>query len=83
MTRQDSEPNASRLRGHHVISVCFTCAQAIAPDWPFVILWPFLKISVASSIARLSRSRLSRQRAIQTCTRWTPEWGAEMEIQDW
>jgi hypothetical protein len=69
MTRQASEPNALRLHGHQVISVCFRCAQAIAPDWPFVILWPFLKISVASSIARLSRSRLSRQRYRGTAAR--------------
>ena len=69
MTRQASEPNASRLHGHHVISVCFRCAQAIAPDWPLVILWPFLKTSVASSIARLSQSRWSRQRYGGTAAR--------------
>ena len=44
----------SPARGRQMIVVCLNCAQAAAPDWPLLILWPFLKLSVAKSLTRIS-----------------------------
>ena len=38
-----------RSRGRIVLLACLNCAQMIAPDWPLLILWPCIKISLASS----------------------------------
>lgn len=53
-----------RLRGRRVIVACIGCAQAMAPDWPVLILWPLLKLSLASSIERLSGRKPGRARML-------------------
>ena len=61
----------SRSRGRRMILGCLNCAQAIAPDWPLLTLWPFLKLSVASSMGRLSgrKHRRTEPRARVACAR--------------
>jgi len=54
MTRLARSAIRYRSRGRRAIVACLGCAQAIAPDWPVLILWPLLKLSLASSIERLS-----------------------------
>jgi hypothetical protein len=60
MTRLARSAIRYRSRGCRVIVACLSCAQAIAPDWPVLILWPLLKLSWASSIERLSGRRSGR-----------------------
>ena len=57
MTRLARSAILYRSRGRRVFVACLGCAQAMAPDWPVLILWPLLKLSVASSIKRLSGRR--------------------------
>lgn len=57
MTRLTRSAIQYRLRGRRVFVACLGCAQAMAPDWPVLILWPLLKLSWASSIERLSGRR--------------------------
>ncbi len=61
----------SRSRGRRLIFACLNCAQAIAPDWPLLMLWPFLRLSVASSMGRFSGRNLKRAepRARVACVR--------------
>jgi hypothetical protein len=49
----------SHLRGRSVLLACLNCAQAIAADWPFLILWPCLRAVAASAIVRWSRPFVS------------------------
>ena len=49
-------------RGRRLIAACLGCAQAMAPDWPVLILWPLLKLSLASSIKHLSGGKPGRLR---------------------
>ena len=51
----------SRSHGDRMILACLSCAQAMAPDWPVLTFWPFLKLSFASSIARASDCRNRRR----------------------
>ncbi len=56
----------SPASGRQIFLVCLNCAQAIAPDWPLLVLWPFLKLTLASSMASVSgrknrRAGLPRQ----------------------
>lgn len=39
----------NRWRGCQMLVVCLNCVQAMAPDWPLLMLWPFLKLSLVSS----------------------------------
>lgn len=57
MTRLARSAILYRSRGRRVFVMCLGCAQAMAPDWPVLILWPLLKLSLASSIKRLSVHR--------------------------
>lgn len=50
-----------RRRGRKVFSACLKCAQALAPDWPLLMLWPWLRLSLSTSLAHLSRSRRRRR----------------------
>ena len=43
------------LRGRIALALCLRCVQAIAPDWPLATLWPFVRLTVTSSMARFSR----------------------------
>ncbi len=58
----------SRLRGRVVLLACLNCVQAIAPDWPLLILWPCIKMSFASSMIRWVRpvtsARKRRRRVV-------------------
>lgn len=49
----------SHLCGRSVLLACLNCAQAIAADWPFLILWPCLRAVAASAIVRWSRAFVS------------------------
>ena len=60
MTRFARSAILYRSRGRRVIVACLGCAQAMAPEWPVLILWPLLKLSLASSIGRLSGRKPSR-----------------------
>ena len=53
----------SPARGRQMIAVCLNCAQAAAPDWPLLILWPFLKLSFAKSLTRFSGTKNRRESA--------------------
>ncbi len=56
-----------RLPGRVMLLACLNCVQAIAPDWPLLILWPCIRISLASSMVRwvrpLASGRKNRIRA--------------------
>jgi len=41
-----------RLPGRVTFLACLNCVQAIAPDWPLLILWPCIRISLKSSMVR-------------------------------
>jgi hypothetical protein len=60
MTRLARSAILYRSRGRRVIVACLGCAQAMAPDWPVLILWPLLKLSLASSIELLSGRKPGR-----------------------
>jgi len=62
MTRLARSAIRYRSRGRRAIVACLGCAQAMAPDWPVLLLWPLLKFSLASSIERLSGRRTGRAR---------------------
>jgi hypothetical protein len=61
----------SRSPGQRMFFACLNCAQAIAPDWPLLMLWPFLRLTVASSMGRFSGRRHERteSRARVVCAR--------------
>lgn len=43
--------------------ICVLCAQSVSPDWPFALLWPFLRLALASAVFRLALSNpLQRSR---------------------
>jgi hypothetical protein len=44
-----------RLPGRVMLLACLNCVQAIAPDWPLLILWPCIRISLTSSMVRWVR----------------------------
>ena len=46
----------SPASGRQIFLVCLNCAQAIAPDWPLLVLWPFLKLTLASSAFLAART---------------------------
>ena len=58
----------ARLPGRVMLLACLNCVQAIAPDWPLLILWPCIRISLTSSMARwagpLACARKNRIRAV-------------------
>ena len=58
----------ARLPGWVMLLACLNCVQAIAPDWPLLILWPCIRISLASSMVRWARplasGRKNRIRAL-------------------
>jgi len=41
------------------LSVCLLYVQALAPEWPLLLVWPFVKVSVTSAIARFSYQKSS------------------------
>ena len=57
-----------RLPGRVMLFACLNCIQAIAPDWPLLILWPCIRISLTSSMVRwvrpLASGRKNRIRAV-------------------
>jgi hypothetical protein len=48
-----------RLPGRVMFLACLNCVQAIAPDWPLLILWPCIRISLTSSMVRWVRPMAS------------------------
>src|ERR1700751_15991 len=59
----------ARLPGRVILLACLNCVQAIAPDWPLVILWPCIRISLTSSMVRWARPRGFPTKAIESA-RW-------------
>ena len=51
-----------RLPGRVMLLACLNCVQAIAPDWPLLILWPCVRLSLASSVVRWVRPLASRRK---------------------
>jgi hypothetical protein len=68
MKMRFGDTGESRLRGRVVLLACLNCVQAIAPDWPLLILWPRIKMSFASSMIRWVRpvtsARKRRRRVV-------------------
>jgi hypothetical protein len=60
MTIQPEQRQRLRPRGRKAVSLCLRCAQAIAPDWPLLTLWPYLKMSFPLSLLRMSRHKPRR-----------------------
>jgi len=45
---------AARRRSRVATEICFRCAQSVSPEWPFALLWPFLRLALASAIFHLA-----------------------------
>jgi hypothetical protein len=51
-----------RSPGRVMLVACLHCVQAISPDWPLLVLWPCIKISLLNSMVRWSRPMPARRK---------------------
>ena len=61
MTRSSPASTIALTRGRTALAICLRCVQAATPEWPFVMLWPIVKVRLTNSLSRFTRRKVAQR----------------------
>lgn len=66
MTRSSPASTSALSRGRTALAICLRCVQAATPEWPFVMLWPIVKVRFANSLSQLTLRKVAQRRQLRS-----------------